>query len=39
MYDIAYLQELADRYRRFARSFKHAAIKERLEAVAAMPCR
>ena len=34
MSDIAYLRKLAERYRKLARSFKHAAIRDRLETLA-----
>ena len=34
MYDIAYLRKLAERYRKLARKFNHANIRERLEALA-----
>jgi len=34
MSDAAYLRKLAERYRKLARSFKHAAIRERLETLA-----
>ncbi len=34
MYDVAYLRKLAERYRRLGRSFKHAAIRDRLEELA-----
>jgi hypothetical protein len=34
MYDVGYLRQLAERYRRLAQSFNNAAIRERLEAVA-----
>ncbi len=34
MYDVAYLRRLAERYRKLARSFKHAAVRDPLEALA-----
>ena len=34
MYDIGYLRKLAERYRRLARKFNHANIRERLEVLA-----
>jgi hypothetical protein len=34
MYDTAYLRKLAERYRKLARSFKHATIQQRLHALA-----
>ena len=34
MYDIAYLRKLAERYRKLARKFNHATIRERLEVLA-----
>src|SRR5712691_5047763 len=34
MSDIAYLRKLAERYRKLARSFKHTAIRDRLETLA-----
>jgi hypothetical protein len=34
MYDITYLRKLAERYRKLARSFQHAAIRDRLEELA-----
>jgi hypothetical protein len=34
MYDVAYLSKLAERYRKLARSFKHATIRDRLETLA-----
>jgi hypothetical protein len=34
MYDIAYLRKLAERYRKLARKFNHANIRERLEVLA-----
>jgi hypothetical protein len=34
MYDIAYLRKLAERYRKLARKFHHANIRERLEVLA-----
>jgi hypothetical protein len=34
MYDIAYLRKLAEQYRKLARKFHHANIRERLEVLA-----
>ena len=34
MSDVAYLRKLAERYRKLARSFKHATIRDRLETLA-----
>ena len=34
MYDVAYLRKLAERYRKLARKFNHANIRERLEVLA-----
>ena len=34
MSDVAYLRTLAERYRKLARSFKHAVIRDRLESLA-----
>lgn len=34
MYDIIYLRKLAERYRKLARSFQHAAIRDRLNELA-----
>ena len=34
MYDIAYLRKLAERYRKLARGFHHAAIRDRLNELA-----
>jgi hypothetical protein len=34
MSDITYLQQLAERYRKLARGFKHAVIRDRLDSLA-----
>jgi hypothetical protein len=34
MSDVAYLRKLAERYRRLARSFEHAAVRDCLEELA-----
>jgi hypothetical protein len=34
MSDVAYLRKLAERYRKLARSFKHAVIRDRLDMLA-----